>query len=361
MERPRHLYVAVTAHGYGHATQVGVVVRALRARLPDLRITVRSALPDALLHRAMGGPIELIPTAADPGMAMASAFEVLVEESAAAYAALHADWPERVAREAAHLAALAPDLVLADVPYLPLAAAARARIPAIALCSLNWADLYRHYCGHRPEAARIHAEIHAAYAAAEMFLVPEPGMPMPDLPNTRRIGPCAALGRDRRAELDRRLGLRPGSRLVLVSMGGVPLAADGYARWPEQADTHWIIQADRLPPRPDMTRLAELDLPTVDLLRSSDALVSKLGYSFPTECACNGTPLLYVPRPDWPEAPYIEAWVARHCAAEQISHAAFAAGSFGDALDRLLRGPRPPMVAPSGVEEAAAILYDRLA
>ena len=36
---------------------------------------------------------------------------------------------------------LAPDLVLTDVAYLPLAGAAQAGIPALSMCSLTWADL----------------------------------------------------------------------------------------------------------------------------------------------------------------------------------------------------------------------------
>jgi hypothetical protein len=39
------------------------------------------------------------------------------------------------------LRALAPDLVLANAAYLPLAAAAQAGIASAGMCSLNWADL----------------------------------------------------------------------------------------------------------------------------------------------------------------------------------------------------------------------------
>jgi hypothetical protein len=51
----------------------------------------------------------------------------------------------RVDREARLLAELQPDLVLSDVAYLPLAGAARAGIPSVAMCSLNWAELFAHF------------------------------------------------------------------------------------------------------------------------------------------------------------------------------------------------------------------------
>jgi hypothetical protein len=55
-----------------------------------------------------------------------------------------------VDREARLLAELQPDLVLSDVAYLPLAGAARAGIPALAMCSLNWAELFAHFFAASP-------------------------------------------------------------------------------------------------------------------------------------------------------------------------------------------------------------------
>ena len=85
--------------------------------------------------------------------------------------------------------------MFANVPYLTLAAAASLDVPAVALCSLNWADIYRHYCGHRPEAEDILGTMRSAYAAANRFLQPEPSMPMEYLANRQRIGPIASWAR----------------------------------------------------------------------------------------------------------------------------------------------------------------------
>ena len=100
--------------------------------------------------------------AADFGLVMKSALDIDLDASAAAYAQLHRDWQQRVAEEVCRLESLEPDLVLADVPYLTLAAATQAAIPAAALCSLNWADIYRHYFTHRKEADGILAQMESA-------------------------------------------------------------------------------------------------------------------------------------------------------------------------------------------------------
>ena len=82
-----------------------------------------------------------------------------------------------------------PDLLLADVPYIGLAAAQRLGVPSVSLCSLNWADIYRHYCGKRQECEAIAVQMLDAYAGAVCFLQPQPSMTMPDLDNRRSIAP----------------------------------------------------------------------------------------------------------------------------------------------------------------------------
>ena len=155
-----HLLVALSSHGFGHAAQAAVVVNALRRRSPEVRLTLCTQLPRAFLAQRFEGEFNYLPRETDVGMIMKDALEVDIRATADAYVRFHADWERRVQAETDALSHLAPDRVLADVPYLSLAAAARAGIPAVAMCSLNWADIYAHYFhAARPEAPAIHAQM----------------------------------------------------------------------------------------------------------------------------------------------------------------------------------------------------------
>jgi hypothetical protein len=44
----RHLFVSLTAHGYGHLAQVAPVVADLVRRMPDLRLTLQGDLDPGL-------------------------------------------------------------------------------------------------------------------------------------------------------------------------------------------------------------------------------------------------------------------------------------------------------------------------
>lgn len=329
-----HLLVDLSYHGFGHIAQTAPVVNVLAELLPGLRVTLRSGAPHEVLAQRFHCDFTLVPQALDFGMVMADALAVRVEESADAYRDFHRGWAGKVAREAEKMAALGPDLLFANVPYLSLAAAARAEIPAVAMCSLNWADIYAHYCHDRPEAAEIHQQMLDAYRSAACFLRPLPAMPMENLANSRAIGPVARLGRNRRAEMEARLGISPADRLVLIAMGGIAfrLTMDG---WPRIPGVRWVALSSWQVRHPDAVELESLGMDFTDVLASCDALLTKPGYGSFAEAACNGVPVLYLDRKDWPEAPHLVEWLKRHGRCMEVERAALEQGAIAVQLEAL--------------------------
>ncbi len=352
---PPHLFVDITAHGFGHLAQVAPVLHALRARLPELRLSVRCALPAEKLRSRLPAGFTHLPGRSDFGYVMRDAVSIDRAASAAAYRAQHAQWDARVAEEARWLAALAPVLVLADVAYLPLAGAARAGIPAVALSSLNWADLFAHYFAGEDWAATIHRQILAAYDAAKCFLRLTPGMPMRDLARVRPLGPVAALGADCRAALRARLGCAEDERLLLIAFGGfakrLPIEA-----WPALPGVRWLVPQTWRCERPGATAFEPLGYSFPDLLRAVDAVLTKPGYGTFAEAACNGAPLLYVRRRDWPEQDCLIDWLAANGRCAEVSEAQLEVGDLGPALAGLWGQPAPARPLPVGADEAVAAL-----
>lgn len=347
------LLAAITPHGYGHASQALVVLEALCARRPDIELHIATTVPEDFLRGRLEHPFQYHAHATDFGLKMASALEIDREASAAAYAAQAQLWDSLVEAEIGFLGAIRPDLLLADIPYIPLAAAHRLGIPAAGLCSLNWAGIYRHYFHARPEADAVLERLISAYNSARVFLTPEPCMPMPELDNTRAIGPLSRTGVNRRAAIDAGLGLAPDDRLVLVALGGVQGRLP-MEHWPQRPGLHWLVQQSWAVSRPDCHAIETLDMPFTDILTSCDALLGKIGYGTVTECAVNATPMLYIPRADWPEEPYLAAWLERHGAIDRVEPDQAETGEFGRALEALLAQPLPSPPPPATGAEAAA-------
>lgn len=354
------LLACISHHGYGHLAQSAPVLNQLVALRPDIRLVVRSALPRERLATRLQVPFEHHPVPMDCGFPMLDALRIDMPAALAAYGAIHWDWNRRLDDETHWLAGAGIEGVFSNVAYLPLAAAKRAGVPAAALCSLNWADIFRHYLpqlarldeSHAAEIAQWEAHMRLAYQSADVFLRPTPAMVMEDLSNQREVAPIATLGRRDVETLRSNLEARPGKRLVLVGMGGI-----GYQppveHWPELSDVLWLVPDEWPARRADMRPLSAAGMSFIDILASCDALITKPGYGSFTEAVAHGVPVLYLPRPEWPESPVLEAWLHAYAHAQCIDEADLRYGRLSASLEQLWRRPPPPSPECSGALEAA--------
>ncbi len=345
-----HLFVDISSHGFGHLAITAPVLNAVAKNAPNFRLTIRSALPAAKLQQRIKVPYTLIASATDFGYVMIDATRVDLAASATAYRQAHADWPARVADETLFLANLKPDLVLTNVSYLPLAGAAAAGIPALSLCSLNWADLFDHYFGDQPWAKPIHAEMLSAYRSAQAFLRVTPGMAMDVLGNVQTVGPIAALGRRHD------LGLN-GDKAILIAMGGIAHRLP-VEDWPRLPGIRWLVPAARQCRHPDAIASESFSLNFTDLLCSVDAVITKPGYGTFTEAACNGTPVIYQRRDNWPEQDCLIDWLTANSRCFEIGAAVLECGQLAAALENVLAQSPSPLPETDGITQAAHAIID---
>jgi len=350
----RTIVIDVSSHGLGHLGQITPVIQGLLEAHPATRAIVRSTHAASVVRSFVGPSIELDTPPPEVTLVMRGPTIIDEAKSAAAYRALHARWDEHLERETARMATLGPAVLVADIPYLSLAAARRLGVPAVALCSLNWLDLYRAYCGRDRDAPAILHTIEAAYRSADVFLQPQPHMPMPDLANRRSIGPVARIGRQRKDEIRAALGISQTEQMVLVTFGGI--RPEPMLQLPSITGVHWLIGSGDSNASAATTDVSRLDMSFIDVLASSDAVVTKVGYSTFVEAACNGVGIVSAPRADWPESGPLIEW------AKQNANFASAESGIGNAeglraaVSSVLYAPGRKAVPASGVAEAVDII-----
>lgn len=350
------ILVSLSAHGYGHAAMTAPIINKISEMHGDIEFVIQSSIPAAWLRTRIETNFQIIENKYDFGLIMDSAIAVDREASARAYQELHAKWQDRIAEQADVLKKINPTIVLSNISYLTLAAAAKAGIPSIAVSSLNWLEIFRAYLEGGADSSRIQREMLDAYKSASEFLIFTPGLPMDNVPNVRLLGPSARIGVDHRHRLS---AISKGDRLGLVAFGGIatrlPVEAwPSIPGWRFLIPPEWNLATDRLVP------WDRAGLSFVDLIASVDAVITKPGYGTFTEAACNGTAVLAQERPDWPETPYFESWMAKNARFQAVPESTIQSGDLGDALESLLRQPRPPVPKPSGVAEASDIILKRL-
>lgn len=354
-----HLVVDISAHGFGHLAQTAAVLNVLDQQ--NLRLTIRSKVPLAILRERIHLPFELIPYQQDKGMIMSDALRVDVPQTFAWYQDFHANFAVRVKQAATDLEVLQADLLVANVPYLSLAAAQRLNLPTIALCSLNWADVFKSYCGHLAGASEIYTEILQAYQSVACFLQPTPSMAMSSLLCKQAITPIASLGNPQ-AERLRTVTKSCFQKFVLIGLGGIGMRFPLEA-WPQLSEVAWIFDDQSLYlGRKDLFPVSHFGLSYIDLLASCDAILTKTGYGTQTEAVVNQIPAICVQRGDWPEEPYLFAWHQEHGEVVFVDWEEIQTGSFIEDLQSLLnRTWRKTKIIATGEQEAAHFIQRALA
>jgi len=324
----QHLLVDLSSHGFGHFAQTSVVLNALHTLEPNLKITVRGTLPEALVKERLAMPVTYLRHALDIGMVMRNAVEVDAAASFDYYRGFHQHFQSHIDAEVELLNTLKPDLLLANVPYVSLAAANASGIPSLAMCSLNWADIFQNFCQHFSGADNIIQQIRQTYNAANHFLMVTPHMPMPSLNNGLAIPPIAHTGQ-RRVERLRELVGNAKARFVLVSLGGIPTPIN-TEHWPVFEDVYWVVGEGIESSRDDVITHAAIDLPFIDLLTSCDVIITKTGYGTLVEAVASQTPVICIERGNWPEEPALFDWVNQEGYLQTLSMQDFEEGRFGN-------------------------------
>lgn len=356
------LYVSISGHGYGHIGQMAPILNKLAMEYgQQLQFVIQCEAQESFLTNCFQFDFRHIPKAADIGMLMSNSLDVQPQQSHRAYREMHDRWGRELLLKSRGIDRLRPDLILSNVSYLTLAAAHKLQIPAIALCSLNWADIYFQCCGSLPGSDEVRELALEHYRSADHFLIPTPGMPMTDLPNRRHIGPLARLA-NRYPHFRSRLKLNDNTRLVMVSMGGIPYQL-ASAQWPVLDNVVWIDTSNSCQNRADIIPMNRLNLPFIDVLGHCDLLICKPGYGLFTEATCNGVPVLYVKRGLWPEEPYLVDWIEQNNLCAELDRQQFNRGDLAGPVTELLNSAReqkPKPVMPAGVGEACGYVLEAL-
>ena len=332
----------ITGHGFGHAVRQIAIVNALAQRRPDVPIVVRTSVAPWLFSRSVRASVRLEPGPVDTGAIQRGSLDVDIPATLAAAEAFYADGEAWIAREAAFLTGEGARLVVADIPPLPIAAARRAGIPAIGISNFTWDWIYEDYDARRLAPGLVET-LEAHYACADR------GLAAADARRLRQLLDAArpAARRPRRPPAARRRPRRAGPAAGAAAGAGVarrlrrprhrPARAPPRrcAAWPTSSPTSY----DAFTPgngvhRIDETAMYGQRIRYEDLVGAVDIVASKPGYGIISECAANGTALLYTDRGRFCEYDVLVREMPRYLEAAFIGQEDLLAGRWRDARRR---------------------------
>lgn len=358
------IWCAISSHGLGHAAQVVPVLNELGRHVPSLQAVLRTEVPAWFFEDRLTIAWTRSPARQDIGCIQRGPLTIDVAATWEAYARFHKGWDQRVRDEVQAIQAAGPSLVLSDISYLAVEAAARAGIPAVGLCNLSWDQILQPLADPSQSVHRdIVGHIRCAYRHADVMLRLAPGLPMTAFTRIVDVGPIADPVPAAVPELRQAVGAKASEQLVLVGFGGIPIESLPFDRL-DRLDGYRFIVSGPVPGRhARIHAAAALGQSYRTLLASADLIVTKPGYSTVVEAVALGKPVVYVCRYNFADEQALVDFLHRYGRAAELSELDFISGRWEAALQAALTAPPPPAVPPlpGGAKEAATIMAPWLA
>ena len=352
------IWAAISGHGFGHAAQVVPALNALGRLVPGIRVLLRTTVPATFFKDRLSVPWETSAAQQDIGCIQHGPMTIDVEATWREHHRFHSAWNERLQTEVEAMRAAAPDLILADTPYLALAAGRFAGIPTVALASFTWDLILSEYQAPSSIDRRALIEsIRRAYAQADLALRIMPAPPMTVFKHLIDIGPIAEPAPSAREQLAEILKLTPGERTVLVGFGGIPLDSLPFEAVESLAGYRFLFDGSVPADNKRFISTQSLPFSFKRLMASVDIIMTKPGYGTLVEAVALHTPMVYVRRYNFGDEQPLVDYLHQYGRGVELSFHDFVHGRWLSALEKvvdLTLPVAPPL--PTGADDAATEL-----
>ncbi|MEM1238617.1 MAG: glycosyl transferase [Cyanobacteria bacterium P01_H01_bin.26] len=323
------LYLAITSHGFGHATRAAAVAATLLQLCPDIHIIVATTAPQWLLSSYL--PSERVSyrsVSFDIGVFQ---IDSLTMDKAATLEKLQwirAHQDEILAPEVEFIQTVGVDLILGDIPPLVTQLAKAVEVPCWMMSNFGWDFIYRPWGGEFEAIADWIADCFGD--CDRLFRLPfhESMTAFSDITD---VGLTSGTPKLTAADLRRRCNITaPMERTILLTFGGLGLAQIPYkqalANYP---DWQFITFDRRAPDLPNLLRILDRSLlRPVDTMVICDRVVSKPGYGTFAEACCLDRGVITIPREGFAEAAPLVEGIQRHAAHKILDSATFFSGDW---------------------------------
>jgi hypothetical protein len=303
MTRPA-LYVAITNHGFGHATRTAAVVAEIQRQLPDVLLILVTGAPRWLLESYITGDFIHRPRALDIGVVQQDSLIMDQATTLQKLRQIQAQAPQLIKAEADFIEQNRVSLILADIPPLATKIAQAAGIPCWMISNFGWDFIYRPWGG---EFIKIADWIGDCFAHCDrLFRLPF-HEPMSAFPIIEDVGLTGARPRHPIELIRAQFGLHhPPEKTVLLTFGGLGLQQIPYQNLRAFPDWQFIsYDADAPEDLPNLVKVNGTDYRPVDLMPCCGRVVSKPGYGTFAEALQQNIPIATITRTGFAETPLL--------------------------------------------------------
>ncbi|NJK62959.1 MAG: glycosyl transferase [Synechococcaceae cyanobacterium SM2_3_1] len=303
------IYVAVTAHGFGHATRTAAVMQALVRLNPEVLPIFVTPSPPWLLDKYMEGRYLHRPRRLDVGVIQKDGLQMDLEATLAELAAFQQGSAQLIEAEVAFIETNRVRLVFGDIPPIAAAIANKARLPCWMEGNFGWDFIYRPYGSEFKPYVQW---IQDLYSRCDRLLKLPMHEPMAAFPHQELVGMTGGDPRFRAEEVREKLSLDPDRPLVLLTFGGFGILDFPYAAIEKFPDWLFLTFDAHAPELPNLRCLNGEIWRPVDVMLLCSQVVSKPGYGTLSEALRLGIPMNCITREGFAESPLLIEGLKRY-------------------------------------------------
>ncbi|MDV3349756.1 glycosyl transferase [Leptothoe sp. LEGE 181152] len=306
------LYLAVTNHGFGHATRAASMAATLQQSRPDVEIILATTAPQWLLQSYLQ-PEQVTYRAVSFDIGVLQSDSLTMDKVATLEKLkwIYEHQDEILAPEVEFIRNTGIDLIMGDIPPLLTQLAKAVNLPCWMMGNFGWDFIYRPWGGEFEAIADWIADCFGD--CDRLFRLPF-HEDMVAFPNITDVGLTGGNPKLSANVIREKFGITvPIDRTILLTFGGLGLSQIPYET-ALRAYPHWqFLTFDRNAPElPNLIKIAEIGLRPADIMVVCDRIVSKPGYSTFAEACRLDRGVVTLPREGFAEAPLLMTGIQRH-------------------------------------------------
>lgn len=302
MSRPI-LYVAITNHGFGHATRTASVAAILQQLCPDILLIMVTTAPRWLLESYIPGDFIHRPRAFDIGVVQSDSLTMDKAATREKLQQIRSQQRSLVAGEVNFIRQNRVGLILADIPPLAAVIGKTSGIPCWMLSNFGWDFIYSAW---GEEFIEISDWISNCFRQCDhLFRLPF-HEPMNAFKNITDVGLTGGSPRYAPDELRVSWGIKTSlEQTILLTFGGLGLQQIPYNNLQNFPDWQFITFDASAPDLPNLLKITDKKYRPVDFMPLCGRVVSKPGYGTFAEAVRLGVPIVTMTRDDFAEAAFL--------------------------------------------------------
>ncbi|MEI2583368.1 glycosyl transferase [Scytonema sp. PRP1] len=357
MDRPI-LYIAITNHGFGHATRAAAVAATIQKLCPQVLLIIVSTAPRWLLECYIEGDFIQRPRAMDLGVVQADSLTMDKTATLEKLLEIKKNQNSIIASEANFIRQNRVNLILADIPFLASKIAKVAGIPCWMMSNFGFDFIYRDWGDSFTEIADWISDCYSK--CDRLFRLPF-HEPMQAFNNITDVGLTGGSPRYSCEEVRSTWGITaPTEKTILLTFGGLGLQQIPYHNLKQFPDWQFIAFDKSAPDLPNLVPVTDQKYRPVDFMPICGRVVSKPGFSTFAEATRLQVPIVSVTRDEFAEAAFLLEGITNYNQHQILTPSEF----FQETWDFLNQPPNQPKqslpIAKDGNDTIAQAVFNYL-